>query len=464
MIEDDRILSCGNVRRYLKNKLNINAGYTRIEYIQNTGSNWIDTGITPNETIKIQLQLVCHGTTGGAIIGTNTDNDNNDYRLFNYTDNHWYYDFKDQRCIDGLRTVSLNTKYYLELGNNYIKDLTSNTILVSGSTVSKYSAPSTLAVFQGSSGSKYDIYFLKIWLNDVLVREYIPCIDTSAEENMQVGLYDNVSKTFTCGTGYFYAGPEISGSTIPAILETEYFDDRLASIQYARTLLANIDYKPPDAVSPSDSVGKRLVSAHVFKKMLEEYNTPYTRLSYIHFDGNQYINTGYVANQDTRVILVADVTPKSGIYAVFGGRRAANRFPYSLWYYIDRFRYDYRVGSVGQYTTGFSGVHTVETNKNKVLLDGKTIITVSTSPDFDTANPLALASTYSDAPYGDENNYDTRRMIADIHSFKIYDNEQLVRDYIPVKMNDGQVGLYDLVENKFYGNSGTGSITAGPEI
>lgn len=428
MIEDDRILSCGNIRRHLLNRLGIIDGYTQIKYIQNTGIQWIDTGVIPNETIKVQLGITCYGKTSGSIIGTEGADDSNDYRLFNYSDNHWYYDFKDQRCIDDLRTVTLGKAYSLELGNNYIKDLETDTVLVSGNTVNQYQAPSSLYIFKGTGDASYTLSYLKIWLNGNLIRDYVPCISQSAEENMNVGLYDMVSRTFTCGTGYFYAGPEISGSTIPAILETEYFDNRPASIQYVRTLLANIDSQPPYAVSPSGSIGKRLVSTRVFKKMLEEYNTPYTRLSYIHFDGNQYINTGYIANKNTRCILDADITPKNASWAIFGGR------------------------------------HTIETNKNNVLLDGKTIITVSAASDFDTINPLALASTYSDTTYGDENNYDTRRMIADIYSFKIYDDEQLVRDHIPVKMNDGQVGLYDLVENKFYGNSGTGSITVGPEI
>lgn len=271
-------------------------------------------------------------------------------------------------------------------------------------------------------------------------------------------------RILSCGNVRKYLIKNKSGSTIPAILETEYFDDRLASIQYVRTLLVNIDSEPPNEVSPSDSIGKRIVSTRVFKKMLEEYNTPYTRLSYIHFDGNQYINTGYIANKNTRCILDADITPKSASWAIFGGRQRHDGLTYSLWYINNYIRYDYPLNSAGQYTIrNFGGRNTIETNKNKVILDGKTIITVSTTSDFSTTNPLALASTYSESTNGDENGYDTRRMIANIYSFKIYDNEQLVRDYIPVKMNDGQVGLYDLVENKFYGNSGTGSITAGPE-
>lgn len=51
-----------------------------------------------------------------------------------------------------------------------------------------------------------------------------------------------------------------------------------------------------------------------------------------------------------------------------------------------------------------------------------------------------------------------------MYSCKIYDNETLVRDFVPCKNATGAVGLYDTVEGQFYANAGTGTFTAGPEI
>jgi len=50
-----------------------------------------------------------------------------------------------------------------------------------------------------------------------------------------------------------------------------------------------------------------------------------------------------------------------------------------------------------------------------------------------------------------------------IYSTKIYSNNQLVRDFVPAQYN-GQYGMWDLVEDKFYPNKGTGTFTVGPEI
>lgn len=46
-----------------------------------------------------------------------------------------------------------------------------------------------------------------------------------------------------------------------------------------------------------------------------------------------------------------------------------------------------------------------------------------------------------------------------LYSCKIYDNGTLARDYIPCVSPDGEYGLYDMVEEKFYSNQGTGQFT-----
>lgn len=48
--------------------------------------------------------------------------------------------------------------------------------------------------------------------------------------------------------------------------------------------------------------------------------------------------------------------------------------------------------------------------------------------------------------------------------FKIYNDNILVRNYVPCKNSVGIVGFYDLVSGSFFGNSGTGSFIAGPEV
>ena len=45
-----------------------------------------------------------------------------------------------------------------------------------------------------------------------------------------------------------------------------------------------------------------------------------------------------------------------------------------------------------------------------------------------------------------------------LYYLEIYDNGLLVRSFVPcIRDEDGTIGLYDVVNNKFYTNQGTGS-------
>jgi hypothetical protein len=52
-----------------------------------------------------------------------------------------------------------------------------------------------------------------------------------------------------------------------------------------------------------------------------------------------------------------------------------------------------------------------------------------------------------------------------IYNVKIYTSGNLVRDFIPCyRKSDDVIGLYDLVNDAFYTNAGTGTFTKGGDI
>ena len=51
-----------------------------------------------------------------------------------------------------------------------------------------------------------------------------------------------------------------------------------------------------------------------------------------------------------------------------------------------------------------------------------------------------------------------------LYSCQIYDNGTPVRNFIPCKNPSGVVGLYDLVDGKFYTNAVAGNFTAGETV
>lgn len=76
--------------------------------------------------------------------------------------------------------------------------------------------------------------------------------------------------------------------------------------------------------------------------------------------------------------------------------------------------------------------------------------------------------TKSSKTNGIENTKTIRLFGADIdekiYYFKIYDNDVLVRDFIPVLDHNGSPCMYDKVSKQFFYNSGTGDFIAGPII
>ena len=184
-----------------------NNAYTEVEYIESTGTQYIDTNFVASINTRLQLQT-----------------------LFNTTSNLGLYGGQVQDADTGLRVfTSGNTLYVAHGGNRYQQthSFSSNTIYTIDHTHTKFLINGA-STYQTSSGTDYRnttlticrcngfggtiytlngrIYYCKIWDNDVLKRYFIPCIRNS---DNKPGLYDKVNKVFYVnkGSGEFNYGP-----------------------------------------------------------------------------------------------------------------------------------------------------------------------------------------------------------------------------------------------------------------
>lgn len=182
----------------------------RIEYIEGDGTQWIDTGVIPTLTTISQIK-VYHISSNAIIYGYVPDIENADrydYRLFiNHSYGHLFFDTPDNNRCQINSMGNYNEMYELELGNNYIKDLTNNTIL--GST-SKYKTNPACSIklnyTRDNEISSNRWYYVKIYDNNTLLLDLIPVRKDG------VGyMYDTISKRFfgNQGTGEFILGPDI---------------------------------------------------------------------------------------------------------------------------------------------------------------------------------------------------------------------------------------------------------------
>ena len=180
-------------------------GYTELEYIESTGTQYIDTKVKPTVNTKFSFGVYMLEQTGDCIIG-NSLNDDNDYRIFNYSGSI-YWDFKDSRIIGIAGSFLENTYFEFECGNNYVKK--NGQQVLTGQNISAFIADANIFVFSNgaSSGCSGRLYFLKILDGESLIRDFVPCVDPTGA----VGLYDLIGQTFygNAGTGSFTAGPEV---------------------------------------------------------------------------------------------------------------------------------------------------------------------------------------------------------------------------------------------------------------
>lgn len=190
----------------------------------------------------------------------------------------------------------------------------------------------------------------------------------------------------------------------------------------------------------------------------------YTEVEYIGLTGTQYINTGLKASNTTRIVLDFELTDTSVDNYIFGAYKlsgiAAVETYYLSWTINNNCYYMYTNG-VGSGFTGFKGVaglgrHLLDKKQNNTVLD-KISISI----------PDSTFTTSYDMYLGTVNSSGTPRstgMVGKIYSCQIYDNDVLIRDFIPCVDASGAVGLYDLINDVFYGNAGTGVFEAGSAI
>ena len=180
-------------------------------------------------------------------------------------------------------------------------------------------------------------------------------------------------------------------------------------------------------------------------------NYGHTLPEYIEMSDAQYIDTGFRPNNNTRVVADLVYTNGNG-QEILGARNTTSSRNFALLTVSGNWRFAY---GNAQYNTGAKydkNRHVIDMNKNTFSVDGQVVYT---APESEFTVPATLALGAVRAATGMYLGYGR------FYSCKIYDDGVLVRDLIPWRTVEGEVGMFDLVNRVFYGNAGTGTfITA----
>ena len=183
----------------------------------------------------------------------------------------------------------------------------------------------------------------------------------------------------------------------------------------------------------------------------------YTRLDYIESTGTQYIDTGFVPNQDSRAIVEFMYLKSSN--GTYGSRDTTSSDGFCLRVNSQRWQPQYN-NNMRTVTSPLpdNGWHVAEQNKNVWYLDGVAKWT-ATYAAFTAPHPFAIGGILANKS-GVKTLYEG---YSRFRSCQLFDNGILVRDFVPCKNPEGETGMYDTLHAKFYGNSGTGTFVAGLE-
>lgn len=182
----------------------------------------------------------------------------------------------------------------------------------------------------------------------------------------------------------------------------------------------------------------------------------YTEFAYIQGDGNQYIDANLKPTNNTRVVVDFQATNTN--CHVFGSRTSFQSSAF-LFYYSTNSNYAVQIANTtynlnrNNFCDGLR--HTVDMTASAFTYDGEILSTYSVGT-FSTSYNLLL--------FGCTNSQTSENMQGKIYSSQVYESGTLVRDFVPAKNSNNVVGMYDLVEGKFYGNVGSGSFIGGEAV
>ena len=377
-------------------------GYKELEYIESTGTQYIDTGIHINNTDNIEICFQNISNNGDCLLfGARTNASSKNCSIyFSNTIELDYGAYNVNRLDFSINNTRLNKHTIrIEANSKCVVDKTELAI-----TEIEFETDYTAYLFYGN-GNQFlsNKFYGRIFSCKIgNKRNFIPCVNPQGE----IGMFDIVSGTFfeNEGTGEFTAGPE------------------------------------------ADLLPQK-----------------YTRLEYIESTGTQYIDTGVYGNENLSIdcgytMLSTDIS------YLYGACEAYNTNTYTL-SYNKQYDKNYRIfiGSstpvLGNYNNAFSKLTDVNQaiiSTNGVSIDDENYSFTSSTP-FDTPYTIALFA---------RNNNGTIDYFAKVRFkyFKMYDNGNLIRNFIPCVNPQGEIGMFDVVSCTFFENRGTEDFKAGLEI
>jgi hypothetical protein len=372
--------------------------YQQIEYIESDGTQYIDTGFMPNQNSSVEIYGYQIYRETNSLFGVNPH--------FVITSGGAKYRFRyNNTSIDTKILSSTLVKIALKKNEAYINDE-----LIGTFETGEFQATHNALLFGriSSSGTAEEtkasrIYYVKIWDNNALVRNFIPCF---RKEDDVVGMYDLIENKFY-------------------ISETE----------------SNFIKGPG-----------------YYKQLPEEYQ----KVEYIEANGTQYIDMQYTykINDEINISFMKTQDTPNVIQGVFGNGNLTPYIGTVLYINGTNILTSTIGGALGVQFYKYEAepiqndkIYNVKYETDKVYVNGNHVITATNGLADGTQSDFSLFRRWG-----------TNGFYGRIYSFNIIRDGKAIFNMVPCyRKSDGAIGMYDLSFGVFYQNSGTGEFLKGAD-
>lgn len=367
--------------------------FDTLEYIESTGAQWIDAGIATNSNdFGFTLDTMPLTSSDTYPIGSRGfDNDKRFFGIRSSWSSTFSYGWQWYKTsVASQSYVNVRTPMSLNWLNSKQVSIGNDVVELQDAVIANGRNISLFGV-SGSLLWKGRIYSAKISNNYQLVADYVPVRKLDGT----VCMYDYISGEFktNAGIGAFVAGG------------------------YAQDL--------------------------------EDYE----KVDYLQTDGASYIDTGLIANINTKVVVSAIVPDVNSNIQLFGNIVNSN------------IGLSCNAGKGAGYLSRFDGVvarnlykdstniHTYAVDKNGIMVDDELKTWEGTPSDFTQNESFFLFAVRAATETGVGGIAQGIKM----YNVQVYDNDVLIQYLIPVKRkSDGVKGMLDIVSGQFLTNQGTG--------
>ena len=391
------------------------------EYLQSSGIQWINTGVILTSNMETEMSFILKETGNIYLFGSTPTN----RYAISFWNGRYDIEWGTGEYPSNISTINTQIDFNIKSGEYLLNDYSRTT------NTSTFTSDEAIIFARGGGQNpcKMQLFSLKIKQNNVLLREYLPVVMND------VGyLYDKVEHKL-------------------------YGNDGTGSFTYGSIL--DIEINPTDTgfVDRYYEDGKLnlLATPHEGYEFVNWLLKGYTRLEYIESTGTQYIDIGYITNSNCKIDLdlaLTNVNTSNQYISLVGQSWQNNMFGVLK----DSSKTIESLYGNQAINTNFVPTQNQKYNfildKNKFYIDEELKATHNVATFISPSSLIIFASKWG----GSISEY----TIMKLYDYKLYDNDVLVRNFIPViQHSTGQIGLLDLVELKFYCNSGTGEFVGG---